>query len=63
MVLESADFTDNKRTYEDLKPMNIFRKGNLLKIGDFGLSKSLDESTAKTIAGTPKYMVCDQCLA
>lgn len=36
--------------------MNIFRKNRTLKIGDFGLAKSLDTSIVNTIAGTFKYM-------
>jgi serine/threonine protein kinase len=36
--------------------MNIFRKNQTLKIGDFGLAKSLDISIANTVSGTFKYM-------
>jgi serine/threonine protein kinase len=43
--------------HRDIKPMNIFRcKNNMLKIGDFGLVKSMEHTEAKTTAGTHRYM-------
>jgi serine/threonine protein kinase len=42
----------------DLKPANILKKGNVLKIGDFGFSKIMEKSDQKmqTSVGTPLYM-------
>ncbi|XP_008934516.1 PREDICTED: serine/threonine-protein kinase Nek11 [Merops nubicus] len=44
--------------HRDLKAKNIFLKNNLLKIGDFGISRLLMGSCdlATTFAGTPHYM-------
>ena len=45
--------------HRDLKPANIFlTSGQQLKIGDFGISKSLDQTRdmAQTYCGTPVYM-------
>lgn len=42
----------------DLKPANIMRKENVLKIGDFGFAKKTEGASCKkqTIVGTPLYM-------
>jgi serine/threonine protein kinase len=42
----------------DLKPANILKKGNVLKIGDFGFSKIMEKSDQQmqTSVGTPLYM-------
>lgn len=40
----------------DLKPANIFQKGDVFKIGDFGFSKQLWEATSISPAGSPLYM-------
>ncbi|XP_057593879.1 serine/threonine-protein kinase Nek11 isoform X3 [Hippopotamus amphibius kiboko] len=44
--------------HRDLKSKNIFLKNNLLKIGDFGVSRLLMGSgdLATTLTGTPHYM-------
>jgi hypothetical protein len=45
--------------HRDLKPENVLRSGEVLKVGDFGLSKFVDEAT-RTLTfkggGTPRYM-------
>ena len=50
---------DNKIIHRDLKPANIFLNSfNILKIGDYGLAKSLSRTTqlAATQCGTLIYM-------
>ena len=50
---------DNKIIHRDLKPANIFLNSfNILKIGDYGLAKSLNRTTqmAATHCGTLLYM-------
>ena len=50
---------DNKIIHRDLKPSNIFLNSfNILKIGDYGLAKSLSRTTqmAGTQCGTLIYM-------
>ena len=45
--------------HRDLKPANIFLTSDkVLKIGDFGIAKGLDKTSAlaSTQAGTPVYM-------
>ncbi|KAJ7765393.1 kinase-like domain-containing protein [Mycena maculata] len=44
--------------HRDLKPDNVFLDGdNLVKLGDFGLSKALTQASfANTYVGTPYYM-------
>ncbi|XP_071176818.1 serine/threonine-protein kinase Nek11-like [Mytilus edulis] len=44
--------------HRDLKSRNIFLKGNMVKIGDFGISKILmgTADLASTFTGTPYYM-------
>jgi serine/threonine protein kinase len=45
--------------HRDLKPENVFDRGGVLKIGDFGLSRFVDQST-RTLTfkglGSPQYM-------
>eukprot|EP00111_Clytia_hemisphaerica_P019457 TCONS_00057400-protein len=44
--------------HRDLKTRNIFLKNNIVKIGDFGISRILEGSTdiATTFTGTPYFM-------
>ena len=45
--------------HRDIKTQNIFlTKNNMVKLGDFGISKSLEGSLAqaKTVIGTPYYL-------
>eukprot|EP00919_Chromeraceae_sp_WS-2016_P000014 GHVR01000057.1.p1 GENE.GHVR01000057.1~~GHVR01000057.1.p1 ORF type:complete len:151 (-),score=6.54 GHVR01000057.1:1234-1686(-) len=52
-----------KVLHRDLKSANVFLTSNkTIKIGDFGISKVLDATSAKTFVGTPYYLspeVCD----
>jgi len=58
-ILLGLDVLHQRVVHRDLKPENIMISGNILKIGDLGLSKSIDEAT-KTLtfkgSGTPNYM-------
>lgn len=43
--------------HRDIKPENLFLHNGVLKIGDFGLSISVEKSrTEEVIAGSPLYM-------
>ena len=45
--------------HRDLKTQNIFlTRGNLVKLGDFGIARVLSnsKSLARTVTGTPYYM-------
>ncbi|XP_047593045.1 serine/threonine-protein kinase Nek11 isoform X2 [Lutra lutra] len=58
-LLLGVDYMHERRIlHRDLKSKNIFLKNNLLKIGDFGVSRLLMGSCdlATTLAGTPHYM-------
>jgi|TARA_B110000305_G_C19400706_1_gene619983 NIMA (never in mitosis gene a)-related kinase len=51
--------------HRDIKPQNIFlSKDNEAKIGDFGISKKLDNTLdmAKTQTGTPYYLSPEVCM-
>ena len=58
-VLEGvAALHDRSIIHFDLKPANIFLKGDVARVGDYGLSKLVTES-ARTLSmgrGTPAYM-------
>jgi NIMA (never in mitosis gene a)-related kinase len=50
--------------HRDLKAQNIFLTGNnTIKLGDFGISRVLQNSTAmaNTVVGTPYYMSPEAC--
>ncbi|XP_019658747.2 serine/threonine-protein kinase Nek11 isoform X5 [Ailuropoda melanoleuca] len=58
-LLLGVDYMHERRIlHRDLKSKNIFLKNNLLKIGDFGVSRLLLGScdVATTLTGTPHYM-------
>ncbi|XP_043281504.1 serine/threonine-protein kinase Nek8-like isoform X2 [Venturia canescens] len=45
--------------HRDLKPGNIMlhgSRGDIVKIGDFGIAKNVENGTARTFAGTEPYM-------
>jgi NIMA (never in mitosis gene a)-related kinase len=53
-----------KVLHRDLKPQNIFlTKGDVIKVGDFGISKLLDNTLdmAQTCVGTPYYLSPELC--
>ncbi|XP_043536552.1 interferon-induced, double-stranded RNA-activated protein kinase-like [Chiloscyllium plagiosum] len=51
----------NKMIHRDLKPANIFLKGEIIKIGDFGLVTTMNEQESLTRhVGTPLYMSPEQ---
>jgi serine/threonine protein kinase len=58
-ILLGLALLHTKTIHRDLKPENILLSGNVLKIGDFGLAKFVDEAT-RTLTfkggGTPRYM-------
>jgi len=45
-------------TFRDLKPANIMKKATLLKLGDFGFAKQMENKSqmVATMVGTPLYM-------
>ncbi|XP_041366554.1 serine/threonine-protein kinase Nek6-like [Gigantopelta aegis] len=54
----------NKVLHRDLKTENVFlTKKNVVKIGDFGIAKTLDSTidVAKTVVGTPTYLSPELC--
>jgi NIMA (never in mitosis gene a)-related kinase len=54
-----------KILHRDLKSQNIFlTKDNQVKIGDFGISKMLENTLdfAKTSLGTPYYLSPEICM-
>lgn len=55
---------DRKILHRDIKAQNIFlTKQNVIKIGDFGTSKVLQQTMAKadTQVGTPYYLAPEIC--
>ena len=56
---------DRKILHRDMKPQNIFlSSGNIIKLGDFGIAKTLDHTgdMAKTAIGTPLYCSPEICI-
>ena len=56
-----AAIHDHKIIHRDIKPENIFVKGDqVLKIGDLGVGKKVDDegngTQARTRIGTPRYI-------
>ena len=49
--------------HRDVKTLNIFIKEDVLKLGDFGISKALEneEDMAQTKCGTPYFMPPEVC--
>lgn len=49
--------------HRDIKTQNIFvTKNNILKLGDFGISKQLEATKfTNTLKGTPYYMAPEVC--
>ncbi len=58
-VLNGLKALHSRTVHRDLKPENILVSGDILKIGDFGLAKFVDEATRTLTfkgSGTPRYM-------
>lgn len=58
-ILEGLKVLHTKIVHRDLKPENVLVSGEILKIGDFGLAKFVDEATRTLTfkgSGTPRYM-------
>ena len=53
-----------KVIHRDIKTQNVFiTGGHTVKVGDFGISKVLEETNANamTVVGTPYYMAPESC--
>ncbi|XP_023340046.1 serine/threonine-protein kinase Nek8 [Eurytemora carolleeae] len=64
MVSAIRHMHDNNVLHRDLKTANIFlTKDNLVKVGDFGISKMLTtkQGGAHTVLGTPYYISPEMC--
>ncbi|KAK7099445.1 uncharacterized protein [Littorina saxatilis] len=64
-IVMAVQFIHSKRVlHRDLKSENVFlTKNNVVKVGDFGISKMLDSTIdhAKTVVGTPSYLSPELC--
>jgi len=64
-IASALMFIHSKRIlHRDLKTQNIFiARGNIIKLGDFGISKVLEKTDqfATTVTGTPYYMAPEIC--
>ena len=66
MCLALKHVHDRKILHRDLKSQNVFlTKNDMIKLGDFGIAKVLNETKAKaqTVLGTPFYMSPEMILA
>jgi hypothetical protein len=65
-ILAGLHVLHSRIIHRDLKPENVLLSGAVLKIGDFGLAKFVDEAT-RTLSfkgsGTPRYMAPEVWLA
>jgi hypothetical protein len=58
-ILSGLAVLHSKVIHRDIKPENVLRRGAVLKIGDYGLAKFVDEATRTLTfkgAGTPRYL-------
>ncbi|KAK6189863.1 hypothetical protein SNE40_001839 [Patella caerulea] len=64
-IVMAVQYIHSKKVlHRDLKTENVFlTKKNVIKIGDFGISKRLDNTidVAKTVVGTPSYLSPELC--
>jgi serine/threonine protein kinase len=65
-ILDGLHVLHSRIIHRDLKPENVLLSGTVLKIGDYGLAKFVDEAT-RTFSfkggGTPRYMAPEVWLA
>lgn len=58
MALAIYYMHERRILHRDLKTQNIFLTGGKIRLGDFGISKVLDDKKqlTETVIGTPYYM-------